>query len=145
MFFTLHRPYRSLLSSIFWITGEFITLNAFTANFVSSHRPLIVLSAASKTIFTTTLTTASYQYISSYISSSFVLGIIEMPLLLRIPLSGLDFLLVKLRNVQIMLSLPFFLVMIKQSIFQMPRKRNVQSHMLLNLKLCALNGMVVFC
>ena len=145
VFSTLHCLYQNHPSSIFWIIGGFITPNAFAANFMSSHRPSTVLSAALKTTpsFTTTQTTASCQYIFSYTSSSSVLGIMEMPLLLRILLSGPEFWLVELRNVQIVSSSPFFHVMMKQSISLMPRKRKVWSRMLIGL--CVLNGMVVFC
>ena len=93
IFPTLDHLYQNLLSFIFWITGEFIILSAFAANCVLIHRPLSALSATSETTlsFTTILTAVSYQYISNSVSSSFVLGIMEMPLFLKILLSGLEF------------------------------------------------------
>ena len=48
----------------------------------------------------------------------------------------------ELRNVQIVLLLPFFHVMMMQSISLMPQKRKVQSRML--VMQCVLNGMEVF-
>ena len=145
MFSTLDHLYQNLLSFIFWITGEFITLSTFATNFMSSHRPLTASSATLKTTlsFTTILTTVSYQYISNSISSSFVLGIMEMPLLLKILLSGLEFQLAESKNLQIVSLLLFFHVMIKQFISPMLQKRSAQICML--IKLCVLNGVAVFC
>ena len=145
MFLTQSLLYQNHHGSTSWIIGGFITLNIFAASFMLNHKHLTIWSTALKTIpYSTTIqTTASYQYIYSYLSSSFMLGIIEMPLLLRILLNGLEFPLVELRNVLIKLLLPFFHVTMKPSISLMPLKRRAQSHML--IKLCVWNGMVVFC
>ena len=144
MFSTPDHLYQNHLSFIFWITGESITPNAFAANFMLNHRHLTASSTTLKTTlcFTTILTTVSYQYISKSTSSSFVLGIMEMPLLPRILLSGLEFWLVESKNLHIMSLLPFFYVMMKQFISSMPQKRSTQSCMLIGL--CVLNGVVVF-
>ena len=145
MFSTLDHLYWNILSFIFWITGEFITLSACATNFMLSHRLLTTSSATLKTTlsFTAILTTVSYQYISNSISSSFVLGIMKMPLLLKILLSGLEFWLVESKNLQIVSSLLFFHVIMKQSISPMLQKRSTQSCML--IKLCVLNGVAVSC
>ena len=67
----------------------------------------------------------------------------EMLCLQRILHNGQEFWLVGLRNVQTMLWLPFFHVMTKWFISLMLWKRKSQKHM--SVKLCAPNGMVIFC